>query len=64
MPDDEHIAVRTADGLLHSVEQERWSNIRYEYDEKTHAIKEIELGSFTQYPLKLAWALTVHKARA
>ena len=47
--DDEHVGVRTADGLLHSVEPERWSNIRYEYDEKTHKVNEVELGSFTQF---------------
>jgi hypothetical protein len=40
-----------------------WHNIKYTLDEQTKEITEERLGTFTQYPLKLAWAITIHKSQ-
>lgn len=41
----------------------QWSNIKYSLDEKTKEIKEEVTGTFIQYPLKTAWAITIHKSQ-
>jgi nucleoside-triphosphatase THEP1 len=40
-----------------------WQNIRYSFNEDQNKIEEHELGSFTQYPVRLAWAVTIHKSQ-
>ena len=45
------------------VDKEEWLNMKYETDNKTGEIKEVFVGSFTQIPLKTAWAITIHKSQ-
>ncbi len=44
-----------------AVKQEEWQNTKYSLDKDTKAIKEEKIGTFIQYPLKTAWAITIHK---
>lgn len=45
------------------VERETWKNIRYKYNESGRSIQEEELGQYEQYPIRLAWAITIHKSQ-
>ncbi len=49
--------------LRYELKRETWQNIRYRYNKESDQVDEDVLGAFSQYPIRLAWAITIHKSQ-
>lgn len=47
----------------YAIAKEKWVNYQYAYNEEKHKLEQIEVGEFVQYPVKLAYAITIHKSQ-